>query len=167
MTWTIRLLAAGDARDDFESGNAVIDRWFREDAWNYVAKRFATVHLAVSAQYTIDGFYSFNARAVALDLLPKSEHIRFPRHPVPVAHIGRLARHVRVKGQRLGEDLVVDAIRRAKRLAATDLAVAAIEVIAIDEHAKSFYSRLGFVSLLDDPRHMYLSMKTADKLNLG
>ena len=60
----------------------------------------------------------------------------------------------------------VQYMRRALRLAATELAVAAIEVVAIDDNAKRFYERLGFLSLHDNPRHMYLSIKTAGKLGL-
>lgn len=170
MTWTIRPLVEGDPRSSFTCGTQpqhhALDAWFHDHAWNYMAKKFATVFVATPADGQIDGYYSLNAGSVPLDLLPTSERIRYPKHPVPVAHIGRLARHIRVRGQSLGGDLLVDAIRRAQRLAQSELGIAAMEVIAVDDKARAFYERYGFVSLLDKTDHMYLSMKTVAKLKL-
>ncbi len=47
-----------------------------------------------------------------------------------------------------------------------DVAAYAVEVDAVNDAAKEFYERYGFKSLLDDPRHMYLPMKTIEVLDL-
>lgn len=42
----------------------------------------------------------------------------------------------------------------------------AVEVEAIDESAKQFYERYGFLALADDPRHLFLPMNVIRKLQL-
>jgi hypothetical protein len=47
------------------------------------------------------------------------------------------------------------------------LAVYAVEVDALNDSAKEFYERYGFVSLLANPRHKYLPMKQIVDLGLS
>jgi hypothetical protein len=41
-----------------------------------------------------------------------------------------------------------------------------VEVDAIDDAARNFYLKFGFPSLLDDPRHLFLTMAEVRKLKL-
>jgi hypothetical protein len=41
-----------------------------------------------------------------------------------------------------------------------------VEVDAIDDDARRFYLRFGFIPLLDDPIHLFLSMQVIRKLGL-
>ena len=65
----------------------------------------------------------------------------------------------------LGEFLMVDALRRAEYLA-NKIGIRAVEVDAINDDAKRFYGRYGFLALKDDPRHLFLSMSVIRKLRL-
>ena len=38
--------------------------------------------------------------------------------------------------------------------------------VAIDEDAKRFYVKYGFTEMADDPRHLYMAMKTVRRLGL-
>jgi len=49
---------------------------------------------------------------------------------------------------------------------ATRVGIRAVEVDAINEAAKSFYGRYGFLSLSDDPHHLFLPMSIVRKLQL-
>jgi len=42
-----------------------------------------------------------------------------------------------------------------------ELGLHAIEVMALSDEARAFYEKYGFLSLLDDKNHLYLSIKTA------
>jgi GNAT superfamily N-acetyltransferase len=63
------------------------------------------------------------------------------------------------RGRRLGEFLLVDALRRAASTA-DKLGIYAVEVYAVDEDARRFYLKYGFVPLVDDPLHLYLATAT-------
>ena len=41
--------------------------------------------------------------------------------------------------------------------------VFAVEVLAVDGRAAAFYGKYGFTPLLDDPRHMYLPIRTIEE----
>lgn len=50
--------------------------------------------------------------------------------------------------------------------AAESIGIHAVEVVAIDDAAKRFHLKYGFTALLDDPHHLYMSIKTLRKLDL-
>ena len=70
-----------------------------------------------------------------------------------------------VHSQGVGSLLLVDALRRTQHLA-EHVGVRAVEVDAIDDAARLFYLRFGFVPLLDDPNHLFLSVSVIRTLNL-
>ena len=78
---------------------------------------------------------------------------------MPVAHLGRLAVDAGAQGHGLGETLLMDALARVVG-AADSIGIHAVEVVTIDEDAKRFYLKYGFTELLDDPHHLYISIKT-------
>jgi len=57
-------------------------------------------------------------------------------------------------------------LRSAER-AARIVGVYAVVVDALDESAKNFYLKYGFNELTDDHLHLYLPMKTIERLNLS
>ena len=61
-----------------------------------------------------------------------------------------------------GSDLLADAPRRTLRLA-DEVSVFGVHTHAIDEDAKAFYIKFGFVPLLDQDRHMFLVTATIRK----
>ena len=84
---------------------------------------------------------------------------------MPVVLIGRLAVDRSMQGKGLGEFLLIDALRRAEFLA-TKIGVRAVEVDAINDDAKRFYERYGFLTLKDNPRHLFLPIRVIRKLQL-
>jgi GNAT superfamily N-acetyltransferase len=87
---------------------------------------------------------------------------RLPRYPTPVALIGRLAVDQRAQGRRVGEKLLIDALRRV--VDAADL-VGCVGVIvdAKDEGAERFYAKYDFLPLVADvwPRRMFMPITAA------
>lgn len=49
---------------------------------------------------------------------------------------------------------------------ADQVGVRAVEVDAIDDKARAFYTKYGFVQLADDPDHLFLPMQVIRKLAL-
>ncbi|MGQ0562495.1 MAG: GNAT family N-acetyltransferase [Gemmatimonadota bacterium] len=98
--------------------------------------------------------------------MPNHLRQRFPHYPIPVAHLGRLATCQSVRGQRLGEALLFDALQRTIRVA-DEMGIVAMEVWAKTERARAFYARYGFASLIDDRRRLYLPLASARQAMAG
>jgi len=164
--WCLEELSAGHDCSAFSCGRPSLDefllKYARQNQKTGVSRTFVALK---PAERIVCGYYSLSAGAVALSNTPEEQRKRLPKYPVPVAHLGRLAVAVKTQGQRLGEFLLIDALRRIQT-AADSIGIHAVEVVAIDDVARGFYSKYGFIELLDDPHHLYLSMKTVRRLGL-
>ena len=96
---------------------------------------------------------------VSLDSLPDESKLKLPKHPVPVARMGRLAVELEYRSLDLGKLLLVDAMIRIRE-ASTQVGVYALVVDAKDIAAVSFYSKYGFVEFIDEPYTLFLPVKT-------
>ncbi len=67
------------------------------------------------------------------------------------------------RGKRLGETLLFHALRNALTASET-VGAFAVDVWAIDDEARAFYEKYGFVPLEDNPSHLYLPMKTVEAM---
>jgi GNAT superfamily N-acetyltransferase len=105
------------------------------------------------------GYYTLASGAIPFAHIPSSLTKKLPKHPVPVILLARLAVDQGAQKQGLGEALMLDALYLCSKLA-DSLGVHAVEVDAIDEQAKAFYEKYGFVSLFDEPLHLLLPIAT-------
>ena len=149
------------ARDGFRCGVDALDRYLRQQASQDVRRRVTSVWTAVDkTSGAIHGYYSLAMAGVPLTLLPADLSARMPRYPsVPAIRLGRLAVSVEARGQGLGTFLLLDSMHRAL---GNEVAWAAFIVDAKDDGARGFYARFGFVSLADDPRHLFLPRGTIE-----
>jgi GNAT superfamily N-acetyltransferase len=159
---TIRFepLNASHDRSAFECGAPALDTWFRTRSSQDERRNVARVFVAVDDQGTV-GFYSLSMFTLALEDLPSEVARKLPKYKaLPAALIGRLARHVRAKGQGVGELLLADAITRVLG-AAQSVAAFAIVVDAKDDAAIVFYRTFGFVQFPSTPTRLFLLADTA------
>jgi hypothetical protein len=63
----------------------------------------------------------------------------------------------------LGETLLFHALRNALTASET-VGAFAVDVWAMDDDARAFYEKYGFVPLEDNPSHLYLPMNTVETL---
>jgi GNAT superfamily N-acetyltransferase len=95
--------------------------------------------------------------------LPKKHARRLPHHDVlPAVLLGRLAVDESMRRRGLGADLLLHALKLALEIG-EKVAVYAVEVQAIDDEARDFYQRYGFLSL-DQDRHLFLSLQMVREL---
>lgn len=113
-------------------------------------------------QKQVEGYYTLSSGAVARETLPEK---RLPRYPIPVVLLARLAVDQRTQGQRLGERLLLDALTRCSQLSGY-IGIYAVVVDALNERARNFYLKYGFVPVQDDAQRLYLSILEIGKLNL-
>ncbi len=164
--WFVEELASAHDRSAFSCGHASLDEFLTQYASQNQKSGVSRTFVAIKpGEKIVRGYYSLAAGGVAFDNLPDAQRARLPRYPVPVAHLGRLAVDKSTQGQRLGEFLLIDALRRIRH-AAGSIGIHAVEVVAIDAAAKRFYLKYGFLELLDDPHHLYISLKAVKKLGL-
>ena len=164
--WLIERLARRHDRTAFACGQAALDDWLKLRASQYEKKDLARTYVAVrQGESAVLGYYAIATHRVGYEVLPEEQAKGLPRIDVPVLLLGRLAVDRTVQGQGLGALLLVDALRRAQHLAEA-VGIRAVEVDAIDEEARRFYVKYGFVPLADDPNHLFLPMQVIRKLGL-
>jgi GNAT superfamily N-acetyltransferase len=165
--WLITRLGREHDRSEFDCGHAALNDWLKQQAGQFDQRDLARTFVAVrGGERTVLGYYAISSHGVRRADLPDDQAKGLPRIDVPVVLLGRLAVHQSVQGQGLGSLLLIDALKRSEDLA-RQVGIRAIEVDAIDEAARAFYLRFGFVSLLDDPLHLYLPMSNVRKLALS
>lgn len=154
-------LGAGHDRSAFDCGEPALDDYLRHRATQDVRRRVARAFVAVDrATGALAGYYTLSAASFSRHQLPEAAARRLPHYPVPAAILGRLAIDQRYQGRGLGELVLADAIKRVLR-ASEALAVHAVVVDAMNDRAKTFYERYGFVAFLDIPDRLYLPLDTA------
>jgi predicted GNAT family N-acyltransferase len=164
--WTIERLGKSHDRTSFDCGRSPLNSWLQQLAGQYDRRDLARTYVAVRPGETkVCGYYAISNHQVGFDALSSSQSKGLPNIDIPVVLLGRLAVDKTVQGRGLVEQLLVDALRRSLYVS-QHIGVRAVEVDAIDEEARRFYLKYGFVSLLDDRRHLFLSMQVIRKLRL-
>ena len=157
-----------DAKVGFSCGKHALDDYFARHAVSNDAAGIGRAYVLRrddrddATLPVVLGFYTLSmalAEAVTVSKLLKK---KLPKFPMPVALIGRLAVDQRAQGRRLGEKLLLDALRRVVDAANIVGCVGTI-VDAKDEDAERFYANYDFTTLTIDgwPRRMFLPLSTA------
>jgi GNAT superfamily N-acetyltransferase len=152
-------------RKAFSCGIEPLDKYFRTQARQDIDKKVAATFVLVDSQTSqIAGFYTLSATTIPMPELPEAIAKRLPRYPfVPATLIGRLAVDKRYQGKKLGEFLLLDALKRSWDQT-RQIGAAAVVVDAKNEAALGFYLKMGFIQFRDDPMRLFLPMKTVEKL---
>lgn len=162
FNFTIERLKKSHKREGFSCGDDALDRYIRQQAGQDQKKNVAATFVLVDRDSGgIAGFYTLSMNSVLLHDLPDETRKRLPHYPdVPAALLGRLAVDSRYKGRRLGEHLLMDAM---KRCLDNEIAVFCLIVDTYDDAVK-FYASYGFMELPGHANRMFLPMKTIEKL---
>ncbi len=164
--WEIRRFARSYDRTEFDCGQPLLNDWLAKRVSQYEKKDLARTYVAVRVgSNRVWGYYAISNHRVSYEALPDDQSRGLPRIDVPVVMLGRLAVDLQAQGEGLGELLLIDALRRADHISRY-IGVRAVEVEAIDEAARSFYMKYGFVQLRDAPHHLFLPMRVIRKLKL-
>ena len=158
--WSIERLASTHTRERFTCGKTSLDEFLHTLVTQYEKRGLGRTYVAVKAgEKEIQGYYTLASGSVSFQNLPLAKSKKLPRHPVPVALLGRLAVSKTSQGTGLGKVLLQDAFIRCVELPKS-LGIHAVEVFALDEAAKEFYMKFGFTPLLDNDLHLFLPLKT-------
>lgn len=150
-------------REGFACGQAALDEYLRRYARQNDQADLGRTYVAVEqGSSEVCGYYTLVAGSLAVADIPAQLLGGRPPPEVPVVLLGRLAVCTERQGQGLGRFLLMDALHRVLD-AAEALAISAVVVHASGKPARRFYQRYGFFSLLDDPDHLFVSLRTVRK----
>lgn len=162
LEFVIEFLDKKHRRENFDCGEESLNDFLKKYARQNNEKGLGRTFVAVLPNETeVLGYYTLSSGSVSFEVIPK----KLPRYPIPTAHLGRLATDLKMRGQGLGELLLMDALERTV-LVAAEIGIYAVELYALTENAKKFYLRYGFVSLKDDDKHLYLPIETLKQSGL-
>ena len=153
-------------RAAFSCEQQSLDRYLRERATQEIKKRVAAVYVLTPDGKTIAGYYTLSQYAIEAAELPPElvQQLYLPKYDkLPATLLGRLARSKEFMGRGLGELLLMGALKRALEHS-RNIASVAVVVDAIDENARAFYRRYGFIEIPNRPNRLFLPMKTVAQL---
>jgi hypothetical protein len=160
----VELLQSHHDRATFDCGNTSLNNFLRHQARQNMDRHVGVTHVVVEAagDTKILGYYTLVTRTIDRDIIPAKG---LPSGPIGVVLLGRLAVDIAAQRRGLGKRMLLRSMKQTLS-AATEVGIFALVVNAIDDAAKGWYLGLdwGFVQLLDDPHHLYMSIKTLKQL---
>ncbi|MEM8677524.1 MAG: GNAT family N-acetyltransferase [Cyanobacteria bacterium P01_G01_bin.67] len=160
MRWIFAPLDKNFNRSAFDCGKPQLNNYLKKYAWQNQQKRYSvTIVATVANNNEITGYYCTSASNIEFANLPDSLTRKLPKYPAPVMLIGQLAVDRTMQGKGLGKVLLMHALSRAVRIS-SEMGIFAVRVDAMDESAKNFYLKYGFIPLKDAEFSLILPLKT-------
>ncbi len=144
-------------RREFDCGILSLNQYLLRSARQNQDKDMGRTTVLVEAgQNRVWGYYTLSSSTIDFEEYPPNAGL--PHYPIPAILLARLAVDTQRHGEGLGKDLLLHALKTARR-AAENVAAAAVIVEAIDGSAEAFYQKYGFEPLNKTGRHLYLAMQ--------
>lgn len=151
-------------RETFDCGKAALNQFLQRQARQNADRNVGVTHVAVkqSGDSRILAFYTLVTRTIDSGVIPSK---KLPRGDIGVVLLGRLAVDQNSQGRGLGRLCLTRAIVQVER-ASREIGIHALVLDAKDDEARGWYLRLnlGFQALLDDTRHLFLSVATMSQV---
>lgn len=133
--------------DDFNCIHSSLTNWLlgraRHNQREGASRCYVVCDSGTGDGYGVVGYYCIAAGSVSQEIAPGRIRRNMP-DPIPVVVLGRLAVHADYERRGIGSGLLKDATRRCIRLAG-EMGMRAMLCHAIDEDARAFYLKNGFV----------------------
>jgi predicted N-acetyltransferase YhbS len=136
-------LDEGHRFDDFRCSAPELTRWLQERALQNQASGASRCFVVCDERQQVVGYYALAAGSVSQADAPGRIRRNMP-DPIPVIVLGRLAVHADWVGQGIGQGLLKDAVLRSLQ-ACEQIGARALLCHAIDDAAKAFYAKHGFI----------------------
>lgn len=158
MSYITTILSSKDNKENFTCGKEMLDKYLHLQAKQDVKRKLTACFILSNNETTVTGYYTLSNTSVNGEFLPDGIIKKLPpsyKH-LPATLLGRLAVDINYKGQGLGANLLMDALRRSYN---NSLQIASMAVIVdlIDEESMAFYNHFGFIALPDSGK-MFIPM---------
>jgi len=145
-------------RDQFDSGEPVLDEWLRRYAGQNRRRDTAATWVIADAQDVVAAYASISMTGIDRSAAPEIVAKGAP-DPIPALLLGRLAVDRRYAGLGIGTTLTAHVLATAVELN-EKAACRAVVVTALSTNARSWWERLGFHAF--DPEQLDLYLLTAE-----
>ena len=150
-------------RAAFSCGVEALDQYFRGDSIRQdVSRRVTNAFVLTADGKSVAGFYTLSPISILSVDLPPNLAKRLPKRPIGATLIGRMGRHLSLRGQGIGEMLLMDALHKA--WLASKLVSCWAVVVDAKERARDFYIKNEFTPFATQPDRLFLLMKKIDLL---
>ena len=164
MKVQVQLLSKSHIRTGFECGKALLDNYIRTQASQDVKRDLSACYVMTEeGNDEVVGYYTLSSNSIERTTFPANMIARLPPSygDLPTILMGRLAVDTKIKGQRLGEYLLIKALNKCVEVSQT-IGALAVVVDPIDEGAENFYSSYGFI-YLPGSKKMFIPIKTIEE----
>lgn len=148
-------------RAAFSCGVEALDRYFRGDPIRQdVSRRVTNAFVLTPDGKFVAGFYTLSPISILSIDLPPALDKKLPARPIGATLIGRMGRNLSLRGQGIGEMLLMDALHKAWQ--ASKLVSCWAVVVDAKEGARDFYIKNEFIPFATQPNRLFLLMKKID-----
>lgn len=162
----IELLSAKHNKKDFQCGREMLDNYIRNQASQDIKRKLSACFVLVENEETttIQGYYTLASNSIPLYTIPEKWINKLPKSytSIPTTLLGRLAVDTKFQGKKIGQILLIDALKRSYETTKI-IGSFAVVVDPLDENAKKFYEKFGFIRLPDSEK-MFIAMQTLKEL---
>ena len=160
MRWIFSPLDKSFNKSAFDCGKPQLNEYLKKYAWQNQKRRYSITFVAtIENTKEIAGYYCTSASSIEFAKIPDAVNKKLPKYPAPVMLIGQLAVDQKMQGKGLGKLLLMHALSRAVRIS-SEIGIFAVRVDAMDQEAKDFYLKYGFIPLKDAEFSLILPIKT-------
>lgn len=149
-------------RANFSCGIAELDLYLQRQARQDSDRNLAAVFVLTDNDVDVRGLYTLSSQSILAMDLPQPYAKKLPRFRLPVTLLGRMAVSRDLRGQGLGEFLLMHALERCL-IASRQIASWAV-IVDAKAGARDFYSKHNFEAMIDDPNRLFLTMATIGEL---
>jgi predicted GNAT family N-acyltransferase len=158
-------LNAEHNRIEFFCGKQMLDNYLYKQA-NQDIKRKLSACFVLNDHPTnrIKGYYTLSNNSIPLELVTEKFRKKLPPaySSIPTTLLGRLTIDSRFQEMKLGKLLLIDALKRSYETSKS-IGSFAVVVDPLDDDAKTFYHKYGFIELTDSKK-MFLPMNIINQL---
>lgn len=150
-----KLLSKEHIKKDFDCGNKLLNDYIQKTASQDVKRQMSACFVMPDEQDNVLGYFTLSNTSISYKDFDESIRKKFnPSYDsIPTTLLGRLAVSTAHKGKKIGEYLLLDAIKRAYDISNTSGSFAVI-VDPINDDAMRFYEKYGFIKLSDSGKMM-------------
>ncbi len=165
MIYATTLLNNTHKKQQFKCGIRMLDDYLHTQAKQDVKRKLAVCFILADENDNVKGYYTLSSSSIQRNSLPESIVKKLPPsyNNLPVTLLGRLAIDEKYMGNKLGSLLLIDALKRGYENSQTTIGSLAVIVSPINDNAKQFYEKYGFIFLPNSGK-MFLPMDTIASL---
>jgi GNAT superfamily N-acetyltransferase len=152
--WSIQPISSAHFCKKFKCGHHQLDHWLvRWAVHNENLNATRTKVLLEAGSNDVKAFYALSATNIDAKHLPSDvQALLNLKYPAPAILLSQLAVRKDMAGKGVGKMMLVHALRTARE-ASDRIGAFAIAVEAIDENAREFYQKFGFITMERDDDH--------------